>query len=75
MPWYQYTPFGFGDVCNPNNYTLVGSTPPSCIGFDQLCAIQAPDIGGIPFITQLLQCEIANALSNHFSSANVILKF
>lgn len=77
MPWFQYIPITFPeDVCNPFNYTLIGTTPPSCLGFFQLCAIQALNGGGgHPFITLSLQCEIANAISNQSSSTNVLLKF
>lgn len=75
MPWYQYTPFGFGDVCNPNNYTLVGSTPPSCPNPNNfLCAIQASDNNQKPIITCPLICEIANALNTRTESTNVLLR-
>lgn len=72
MPWYQYNS---GDICNPNSYTLVGSTPPSCLSPKRkLCAIQASDNLGKPIITMSLVCQIANALQNEVESTNVLLR-
>lgn len=72
MPWYQYNG---GDICNPNSYTLVGSTPTSCPSTNiHLCAIQASDNMGLPIITFGLVCQIANALQTSTESTNVLLK-
>ncbi len=76
MPWYSFTPLGSFpyDICNPNNYTLVGSNPPNCISpKNHLCTIQAADNLGKPIITSTLLCEIANALNNRFDTTNVKL--
>ncbi|MGJ1322847.1 hypothetical protein ACR780_09170 [Sphingobacterium faecium] len=75
MPWYSYNP-GAQDVSNPNNYTLVGSTPPSCPNPNNfLCAIQAADNGGFPILFLIwLIIEIANAINNRTESTNVRLR-
>ncbi|MNL55490.1 hypothetical protein D3C87_1789090 [compost metagenome] len=76
MPWYLYTPVTIPpDVCNPNNYTLVGSIPPNCPNPNNfLCAIQANDNLGKPIITFALICEIANAVNNRTETTNVLLR-
>lgn len=76
MPWYLYTPITVPtDICNPNNYTLVGTIPPSCPNPNNyLCAIQALDSMGRPILTFALMCEIATALQTHMESTNVLLK-
>ncbi|MGJ1322848.1 hypothetical protein ACR780_09175 [Sphingobacterium faecium] len=74
MPWYSYIP-GRTNVCDPNNYTPVGSNPPNCPTSKLfLCAIQANDNSGHPIITCALICEIANALENRTESTNVKLR-
>lgn len=77
MPWYQFTPGG--GAFNPsdrNQYTLYGdgSFPPNCPGNIRVCAIQAMDSGGLPFITTALLNEIIQALENRADSTNVLLK-
>ncbi len=77
MPWYQFTPPALfpQDVSNPNQYTLVGSTPPSCPSpKQQLCAIQANDNLTKPILTDALIIEIANALQRQTESTNVLLR-
>ena len=72
MPWYQYNG---GDICSPNSYALVGSTPPICPSPNiHLCAIQASDNMTKPILTAVLICEIANALQSSNESVNVLLK-
>ncbi len=75
MPWYKFTPPALEtpDVCNPFHYTLVGLTPPPCMGNKNLCAIQTSDNMTRPFITPLLICEIANAVNNRTNSINALL--
>ncbi|MEJ5145365.1 hypothetical protein [Sphingobacterium sp. MYb388] len=71
MPWYKYNG---GDIGNPNNYTNVGNTPPSCPNPNiRLCAIQAADNMGQPIITAALIMEISNALNNRVETTNVLL--
>lgn len=76
MPWYSYTPITFpGDICNQNNYTLLGIFPPVCPSPKlRLCAIQAVDNLGHPILTPALICEIATALQNRAESTNVLLR-
>ncbi|AIM38128.1 hypothetical protein KO02_16675 [Sphingobacterium sp. ML3W] len=75
MPWYSFTPIGTPDVSNPNHYTLVGSTPPSCpTPNEQLCAIQASDNMSKPILTDSLIAEIGNTVNNKIESTNVLLK-
>lgn len=76
MPWYLYTPVTIpGNICDPNNYTLVGIFPPLCpFPNIHLCAIQALDSMGKPIITLALACEIATALQNSLETVNVLLK-
>ncbi|MFD2904876.1 hypothetical protein [Sphingobacterium anhuiense] len=73
MPWYAFTPVPPScDPCDPNNYTLVGSTPPPCPAPNIfLCAIQAMDNMGKPLIVPC--AEIAYAISNSIDTANVQL--
>ncbi|MGJ1322844.1 hypothetical protein ACR780_09155 [Sphingobacterium faecium] len=75
MPWYSYIA-GRQDSGNPNNYTYVGSTPPSCPSNKlYLCAIQAQDNLGAPDLTNInLFIEIANAINNRVESTNVKLR-
>lgn len=76
MPWYSFTPSGLnGDVCNPNNYTLLTTLPPTCPGSNNvLCAIQAIDNMGKPVITPSLMCEIGSTLQNGVAGINVLLR-
>lgn len=77
MPWYSFTPASIptSDPSNPNQYILIGSTPPICGGpKNNICAIQATDNSGQPVITNSLKIEMANALENNIESANVLLK-
>lgn len=76
MPWYSYTPITIpADVCNPNNYTLVGIIPPNCPNPNNfLCAIQAVDNMTKPILTTALICEIANAVNNRTETVNVLLR-
>ena len=77
MPWYQFTPIGIApyDPNTPNNYTLVGSTPPSCPNPNNfLCAIQANDNFGKPIITCALLAQIDLALANRTETTNVLLR-
>lgn len=76
MPWYQFTPAGSPrNPADPNSYTLVGSTPPSCPNPNNFtCAIQANDNSGQPIITAALQVELLIALENRTESTNVLLK-
>ncbi|MEN5232879.1 hypothetical protein [Sphingobacterium faecium] len=76
MPWYRFTPGGFfRDISNPNNYTLVGSTPPSCpFPKDSTCALQALDNAGKPIITRGTVIDILIALSTGSESVTVKLK-
>ncbi|MGJ1322849.1 hypothetical protein ACR780_09180 [Sphingobacterium faecium] len=76
MSWYAFTPAGLPkNPCDPNSYTLIGNTPPSCPNPNNfLCAIQANDNLGAPIITFPLQCEIAIALQNRTDTVNVLLK-
>ncbi|UZJ63256.1 hypothetical protein OKW96_12080 [Sphingobacterium sp. KU25419] len=76
MPWYSFTPGGgFPDLFNPNNYTPVGSTPPSCPNLKRnLCAIQASDNTGSPIFTSSLMQEIGNAVLSKTESRNVLLR-
>jgi hypothetical protein len=71
MPWYKYNG---GDPGNPNNFDLIGSTPPSCPSpNNRLCAIQASDNMGQPIITAALVAEIASAVNNRMETTNVLL--
>lgn len=77
MPWYVFNPIDPfpHNPCDPNNYVLIGSTPPSCPGANNyLCAIQAADNLGKPIITPALCNEIALALLNHIDTVNVLLR-
>ncbi|MEN5232880.1 hypothetical protein [Sphingobacterium faecium] len=77
MPWYSFTPVSIatGDPSDPNQYTLIGSIPPSCPSPNSnLCAIQASDNLGLPILTLPLLIEMANALENVTETSNVLLK-
>ncbi|MFD2904871.1 hypothetical protein [Sphingobacterium anhuiense] len=76
MPWYQFIPPGIGteDPSDPNQYTLVGMSPPTCLGGCKVCAIQAMDNMGKPIFTIPLYREIIRAQHNGTASANVLLK-
>lgn len=76
MPWYIFCPKNPPyDPCNPNNYVLVGSTPPSCPSPKiYLCAIQAADNMGKPIITIQLCEEIIISLNNQIETINVRLR-
>lgn len=77
MPWYSFSPIDTfpHDPGNPNNYTAVGSSTPSCPNpNDYLCAIQAADNSGKPLITQALETQITIALANKVESTNVLLR-
>ncbi|MOA49248.1 hypothetical protein D3C78_1721040 [compost metagenome] len=77
MPWYSYNPVDAfpHDACNPNSYTNVGNTPPSCPSpNNHLCAIQANDNAGKPIFTRALLCEIVTALNNRVDTTNVQLR-
>lgn len=76
MAWYAYTPITFpGNICDSNNYTLIGIFPPVCPSPKIfLCAIQAYDNMGHPILTPVLIGEIATALQNRMESVNVLLK-
>ena len=77
MPWYSFTPLGLApyNTGDPNNYTLVGSTPPSCPAPNNfLCAIQANDNLGKPIFTQALALEMASAINNRIDTVNVQLR-
>lgn len=72
MPWYTYNS---GDIGNSNNYTNVGSTPPSCPNNNNfLCAIQASDNMSKPILTLALITEIANAVNSRTENTNVLLR-
>jgi len=75
MPWYVFNAGGT-DISDPNQYTLIGSTPPSCTSpKNYLCAIQTSDNMGSPNLNFLsLFFEIANALNNKMDSINVKLR-
>lgn len=77
MPWYSFTPIGSApfDAGDPNNYTLVGTNPPTCPSPKlHLCAIQANDNLTKPILTTSLGFEIANALNNNTETTNVLLR-
>ncbi|NJI74041.1 hypothetical protein HCX49_12590 [Sphingobacterium kitahiroshimense] len=77
MPWYVYNPVDSfpHNPCSPNNYVLIGTTPPSCPAPNNfLCAIQASDNMGSPIITAALCQEIALALQNRIDTTNVLLR-
>jgi len=75
MPWYSFTPtITPHEPQNPSQYTNVGTTPPSCIGNQKVCAIQALDQSGQPDITPALLGEIVQALNNNTNNTNVLLK-
>lgn len=76
MPWYQFNGSTVDNIGDPNQYSLVGSEPPSCPNpNDFLCAIQATDNNSKPTLTDInLIIEIANALQRRTESTNVLLK-
>lgn len=76
MPWYEYTPVpATPSVGDSNNYTLIGSTPPSCPNPNNFfCAIQANDNMSKPILTLALITEIANAVNSRTETTNVLLK-
>lgn len=76
MPWYSFTPPWInGNICDPNNYTLITILPPSCPGANNLlCAIQALDNMGKPVLTPALICEIGSSLQNRIAGVNVLLR-
>ncbi|MFD2904869.1 hypothetical protein [Sphingobacterium anhuiense] len=77
MPWYSFTPGAASpqDPSEPNQYTLVGSNPPSCASPKiKVCAIQASDNSGHPIFTTNLYREIIRAQHNQLESTNVLLR-
>lgn len=77
MPWFIFCPIDTfpNDVCNPNNYFLVGASPPNCPDPNlHLCAIQANNNAGKPIITCGLIIEIANAINSNLETTNVHLR-
>lgn len=72
MAWFSLTGT---DPTNPSHYTNVGGTPPSCLGNDRICAVQAnPSGSGEPQLTDPLKNEMIIALNNRTPSSNVLLK-
>lgn len=74
MAWYTFVPGTPPDPSDPNQYTNIGSTPPSCPFNVKVCAIQAMDDGGLPIITTSILRELVRALQNGTESTNVLLK-
>lgn len=77
MPWYVFNGGMPNDPSDPNQYSLTannGALPPSCLGNQRMCGLQASDSGGHPIITITLFREIIRALNNRMSSTNVTLK-
>lgn len=77
MPWYLYNPIDTfpHNTTDPNNYQLVGITPPNCPNpNNKICAIQAVDNLGLPNITTALTSEMLNAVNNSFETTNVLLR-
>lgn len=76
MPWYLYTPIGSSpyNPLDPNNYTLVGMSPPSCPSPNlNLCAIQSSG-NTLPNISPSMCQDLIFALSNRVDTFNVLLK-
>ncbi|MDH5825828.1 hypothetical protein [Sphingobacterium faecium] len=76
MPWYSFTPGAATpqDPSDPNQYTLVGMSPPPCLGGCKVCAIQAMDNMGKPIFTIPLYREIIRGQHNGTASVNVLFK-
>ncbi|AIM36179.1 hypothetical protein KO02_05320 [Sphingobacterium sp. ML3W] len=73
MNWFKLS--ATGNPLTPNNYTLE-TTPPSCGGQDQICAVQAnADTSGLkPELSATLKDEMITALHSGQESANVKLR-
>ncbi|MCY4778560.1 hypothetical protein ORI89_02780 [Sphingobacterium sp. UT-1RO-CII-1] len=71
MAWFELT--GSSPIA-PSNYTL-RTSPPSCGGQDQICAIQAnADTSSKPQLTEALKDEMITALHDGVESTNVKLR-
>jgi hypothetical protein len=70
MEWFQLTG---SNPTQPSNYSPIGS--PSCLGEDQICAVQADNNGNNePVLTEALKDEMIQALHDREPSANVQLR-
>lgn len=69
MAWFQLTG---SNPTNPSDYSP--NPTPSCVGQNQICAVQADDNGGQPDLTPELKDEMIQALHNRTPSANVQLR-
>lgn len=73
MAWFTLNTSG--NPTNPQNYTLETSGTPTCLGIDQICAVQADNDGNNkPKLTQELKDEMIIALHEREASVNVLLK-
>ncbi|ERJ57342.1 hypothetical protein [Sphingobacterium paucimobilis] len=70
MAWFELT--GSSPIA-PSNYTFRNS-PPTCGGQDQICAVQANNVGGQPDLTPALKDEMITALHDGVESTNVKLR-
>lgn len=72
MAWFELSPTG--NPTQPNDYTF-SSNEPSCLGEDQICAVQAnPDSNNKPQLTDALKNQMIEALHDRTPSANVKLR-
>jgi hypothetical protein len=75
---YWFTRKSGEDYRDPNSYEYYGPNPPvQCAGSLHVCAIFAQKNTGnpsIPEISDALRAEMQNALENHQSSDNVLLR-
>lgn len=77
MSWYIFTPGVIipEDPSDHNQYTLIGSTPPTCASQKQkICAIVASDFNGQPIFTTPLLREIIRVQHYQAESGIVMLR-
>lgn len=73
LQWYFRT--AGADANNPASYTLVGGSPPSCVGTTKICSIYANDDGfGSPDIDSTIQGQMVTALNTGTNQTQVLLR-
>lgn len=71
MAWFTLNTGG--NPTTSQDYTLASGTP-TCVGQNQICAVQANNDGGKPELTEELKDEMILALHSRSDRADVKLK-
>ncbi|MDQ1150858.1 hypothetical protein QE382_002842 [Sphingobacterium zeae] len=66
--------FQLNDPSDPGNPDSYSAGSPGCSGNNQICTIDAPNVGGKPDITEDLRNEMLEALNTRTNTSHVTLK-